>query len=44
MNELRILLDATDSDHVEFAKTTPRSFFRIGQRLLYITAAHRPVP
>ena len=34
MNELRILLDATDSDHVEFAKDDSTLFFRIGQRLL----------
>jgi len=34
MNELRILLDASDSDHVEFAKDDSTLFFRIGQRLL----------
>ena len=34
MNELRILLDATDSDHIEFAKDDSTLFFRIGQRLL----------
>ncbi len=34
MNELRILLDATDSDHIEFAKDDATLFFRIGQRLL----------
>jgi len=34
MNELRVLLDATDSDHVEFAKDDSTLFFRIGQRLL----------
>jgi DNA polymerase-3 subunit beta len=34
MNELRILLDATDADHVEFAKDDSTLFFRIGQRLL----------
>jgi DNA polymerase-3 subunit beta len=34
MNELRILLDATDSDHLEFAKDDSTLFFRIGQRLL----------
>ena len=34
MNELRILLDATDADHIEFAKDDSTLFFRIGQRLL----------
>src|SRR5437764_2328884 len=34
MNELRVLLDATDSDHVEFAKDDSTLFFRIGLRLL----------
>ena len=34
MNELRILLDATDAEHIEFAKDESTLFFRIGQRLL----------
>jgi DNA polymerase-3 subunit beta len=34
MNELRILLDATDAEHVEFAKDDSTLFFRIGHRLL----------
>lgn len=34
MNELRILLDATDEEHIEFAKDESTLFFRIGGRLL----------
>ncbi len=34
MNELRILLDATDAEHIEFAKDESTLFFRIGRRLL----------
>jgi len=34
MNELRVLLDATDAEHIEFAKDESTLFFRIGQRLL----------
>ena len=34
MDELRILLDSTDSDVIEFAKDESTLFFRIGPRLL----------
>jgi DNA polymerase-3 subunit beta len=34
MNELRVLLDATDAEHIEFAKDESTLFFRIGGRLL----------
>jgi DNA polymerase-3 subunit beta len=34
MNELRVLLDATDAEFVEFAKDESTLFFRIGGRLL----------
>jgi DNA polymerase-3 subunit beta len=34
MDELKILLDSTDTEHVEFAKDESTLFFRIGPRLL----------
>jgi DNA polymerase III subunit beta len=34
MNELRVLLDATDEEHIDFAKDESTLFFRIGGRLL----------
>jgi len=34
MDELKILLDSTDTDVIEFAKDESTLFFRIGQRLL----------
>jgi DNA polymerase-3 subunit beta len=34
MNELRVLLDATDEEQIEFAKDESTLFFRIGGRLL----------